>query len=72
MSIAKVIEILAEGETVEEAFENAVAEASETVDSIKELWVDDIQAKVEDNKIKLYRINAKVTFVVKKSAKKKS
>lgn len=70
MSIAKVIEILAEGETIEEAFENAVAEASETVDQIKEVWVDDVEAMVEDNKIKFYRINAKVTFVVNKSKAK--
>lgn len=72
MSIAKVIEILAEGETIEDAFENAVAEASETVDSIKEVWVDDIEAKVENNEIQKYRITAKVTFAVKKSAKNKS
>lgn len=69
MSIAKVIEILAEGNTIEEAFENAVAEASETVDQIKEVWVDDIEAMVEDNEIQFYRINAKVTFVVSKSKK---
>lgn len=67
MSLAKVIEILAEGETIEDAFENAVAEASETVESIQEVWVDDIEAKVEDGKIQRYRINAKVTFVVNKS-----
>lgn len=69
MSIAKVIEILAEGDTIEEAFEKAVAEASETVDQIKEVWVDDIEAMVEDNEIQFYRINAKVTFVVSKSKK---
>lgn len=66
MSLAKVIEVLAEGQTIEEAFENAVEEASQTVDSIKEIWVDDIEAMVENNEIKFYRINAKVTFVVNK------
>lgn len=67
MSIAKVIEILAEGETIEEAFENAVAEASQTVDSIQSVWVDDIEAKVEDEEIQFYRITAKVTFAINKS-----
>lgn len=66
MSLAKVIEVIAEGETIEEAFENAVAEASETVDSIKEVWVDGIEAKVDDNEILYYRINAKITFVINK------
>lgn len=66
MSLAKVIEVIAEGETIEEAFENAVAEASETVDSIKEVWIDGIEAKVEDNEILIYRINAKITFVINK------
>lgn len=64
MSLAKVIEVLAEGETIEEAFENAVEEASQTVDNIKEVWIDDIEAMVEDNEIKFYRINAKITFVI--------
>lgn len=66
MSLAKVIEVLAEGSTVEEAFENAVSEASQTVDSIKAVWVDDIEAKVENNEITKYRINAKITFVINK------
>ncbi len=68
MSIAKVIEILAEGETIEEAFENAVKEASQTVDSIKSVWVGDMQAVVENNKIQLYRITAKVTFILNKKS----
>lgn len=65
MSLAKVIEIIAEGETVEDAFENAASQASKSVESIKEIWVDDIHAKVEDGDITKYRINAKVTFLVK-------
>lgn len=66
MSLAKVIEVLAEGQTIEEAFENAVEEASQTVDSITEVWVDDIEAMVENGEIKFYRVNAKITFVVNK------
>lgn len=64
MSIAKVIEILAEGDSVESAIDTAVAEASRTVDHIKQVYVKDIQALVEDNEVVRYRINAKVTFVV--------
>jgi flavin-binding protein dodecin len=69
MSIAKVIEVIAEGDTVEQAFENAVREASQTVSSIKQIWVDDIRAIVENNKISSYRIDAKITFEVKKASK---
>lgn len=64
MSIAKVIEILAEGDTIEAAIESAVSEASTTVREIKHVYVEHIQAIVEDNQIQTYRINAKVTFVV--------
>lgn len=66
MSIAKVIEILAEGETIEEAFETAVKEAAKTVNSIQNVWVDDIQAIVENDQVVRYRINAKITFAVNK------
>jgi len=64
MSLAKVIEILAEGTTIEGAIEAAVKEASDTVRSIKHVYVEGIQALVEDTKIKKYRVNVKVTFIV--------
>jgi flavin-binding protein dodecin len=64
MTIAKVIEVLAEGETIEEAIQTAVDEASETVRQIKQVYVKDIQALVDHNKVTKYRVNAKVTFLV--------
>jgi len=64
MSLAKVIEILAEGTTIEKAVEAAVKEASDTVRNIKHVYVEGIQAFVEDTKITKYRVNVKVTFVV--------
>ncbi len=64
MSIAKVIEILAEGATVEGAMESAVAEASETVRNITNVYLESLQAIVEDNKIVKYRVNVKVTFIL--------
>lgn len=65
MSVAKVIEILAEGDTLEDATESAVEEASKTVDNIQNVYVDDYQAIVRDGEIQKYRVNAKVTFVLK-------
>jgi flavin-binding protein dodecin len=64
MTIAKVIEVLAEGETIEEAIQTAVDEASETVRQIKQVYVKDIQALVDHNKVTKYRVTAKVTFLV--------
>ena len=64
MSLAKVIEILAEGTTIEKAVEAGVKEASDTVRNIKHVYVEGIQALVEDTKITKYRVNVKVTFVV--------
>ena len=64
MSIAKVIEVLAEGDSIEAAVESAVSEASETVRNIKHVYVSEIQALVDGNQVQKYRVNAKVTFVV--------
>jgi hypothetical protein len=64
MSIAKVVEVLAEGETIEAAIQAAVTEAAETVRGIKHVYVEGVQAIVEDNEVLKYRVNAKLTFVV--------
>lgn len=64
MSLAKVIEILAEGPSVEDAIENGIKEASSTVREIKHVYVEGIQAIVENNAVAKYRLNLKITFVV--------
>lgn len=66
MSIAKVIEVLAEGDSIEAAVQNAVADASETVRNIRHVYMKEFQAIVENNKVTKYRINTKITFVVEK------
>lgn len=64
MSVAKVIEIIAEGDSLEDATENALAEASKTVDNIRNLYVDDYRAVIKNGAIDGYRIHTKVTFVL--------
>jgi flavin-binding protein dodecin len=64
MSIAKVIEVIAEGDSLEGAIDAAVKDASKSVRGIKQVYVEGIQAMVEDEKVVKYRVNAKVTFVV--------
>jgi flavin-binding protein dodecin len=66
MSIAKVIEVLAEGDTIENAVESAVEEAKNSVRNIRQVYVKNIEARVEDGEVTKYRLNAKVTFVVEK------
>ncbi len=64
MSIAKVIEVLAEGDSIEAAVETAVAEASKTVKNIRSAYVNDIQAIVRDDKVVKYRVNVKLSFIL--------
>jgi len=66
MAIVKVIEVLAQGSSIEAATEAALTEASETVSNIKHIYIKDVQAIVENNKVSHYRVNAKISFVVGK------
>ncbi len=64
MSIAKVIEVIAEGETVEKAIKNAAKEASKSLKNVRSVYAEGIQALVEDGDVKSFRVNCKVTFVI--------
>lgn len=65
MSVAKVIELLADGKDIESAVENGVAEAQRTLRNVRGVWLDGTQAILgEDGKVSGYRVNLKVTFVV--------
>lgn len=68
MSIVKVIEVISEGSTIEEALRNAVSEAGKTIENIKQVNIEYIEALVgKDNQISKIRINCKVSFVVEHS-----
>ncbi len=64
MSIAKVIEVISEGKSIEEAIQSAVAEAAKTLHNIKQVNVQHVEALVENNKVSKYRVNAKISFVL--------
>lgn len=65
MAIVKVIEILAQSpDSWEAATEEALREASRTVRNIRNIYVKEFQAVVEDDEIVNYRVNAKVSFLV--------
>jgi flavin-binding protein dodecin len=64
-SIVKVIEVLAESPTSwEDAANVAVMKASESIHGIREVYVKYFEAKVDNNKVVSYRINAKISFVL--------
>jgi len=61
----KVIEVLTESDkSWEDAASNAVAQASKSVRNIKSIYIENLEAKVEDGKITKYRINAKISFLL--------
>jgi dodecin len=63
--MVKVIEVLAQSETGwEDAAKVALAEASRTLRGIQSIYIKDMQAIVEDNRIVQYRINAKISFLL--------
>lgn len=64
MSIVKVIEVISEGATVEAAIKAGVEEAAKTVKEIKQINVCHVEGIVEKNKIKKFRVNSKISFVV--------
>jgi flavin-binding protein dodecin len=65
MTMLKVIEVLAESpNSWEEAAQNAVQQASESLRGIASIYIKEFEAKVENDQITSYRVNAKVTFAL--------
>ena len=66
MSIAKVTEISA---TSKKSFEHAIneglARANDTIDHIEGAWVKDMKVSVRNGKVDTYRVNLKLTFVLR-------
>lgn len=61
----KVIEVLAESErSWEDAAQQAVTRAGESLHGIKSIYIKDLEAKVEGDKIVKYRINANISFLL--------
>lgn len=68
MTMLKVIEVLAQSTTGwEDAAQKAVDHAGKSVRDIRSVYIKDMEATVENGKIKEYRINAKISFVLEGS-----
>lgn len=65
MKMVKIIEVIASSEKgFSEAAENAVKEASKTVKNIESVYIENMNANVQNNKIVSYAVNAKISFIV--------
>ncbi|NLW39737.1 MAG: dodecin domain-containing protein [Tissierellia bacterium] len=65
MAVVKVIELLAESKNGwEAAVQEAVTEAAKTIKNIKSVYISNMQAIVENDKVVNYRLNVKISFVV--------
>lgn len=65
MAVLKVIEVLSSSEkSWEDAAANAVKIASKTVKEIRSVYVQDMSAVVNKNKITEFRVTVKITFEV--------
>ncbi len=70
MAVVKVIEIIAQSPTSwEVAAQEGLREASKTIHGIQSLYVKELQALVENDAITQYRLNLKVSFLVKEHGK---
>ncbi|MCA9294755.1 MAG: dodecin domain-containing protein [Phycisphaerales bacterium] len=66
MSVARVTEITATSKkSFEDAIEKGIDRACKTLDNVTGAWMQDMKIDVEDGKVSRYRVNMKVTFVLK-------
>jgi len=65
-SVAKVIEVTASStKSIEDAVETGIAKADSTLDHVEGAWVQEIKAVVKNGKVSEWRVNMKVTFLLK-------
>lgn len=65
MTTLKVIEVLAQSDkSWEDAARQAIAKASKSVHGIRSIYLKEMEATVENNEIRQFRINAKISFLL--------
>jgi flavin-binding protein dodecin len=68
MAIVRVIEVIATSEkSFEEAIQQAVIDAAKTLRNIRSVYVKEMNAKVENNRVVSFGINAKISFELDES-----
>jgi flavin-binding protein dodecin len=66
MSVAKVTEISCSSPTsFEDAIQKGIERADKTLDKVKGAWISEMKVDVDDGRVTAYRVNMKVTFILK-------
>ncbi|MDH3273679.1 MAG: dodecin family protein [Gammaproteobacteria bacterium] len=66
MTIARVTEITAAStKSFEDAINAGLGKANETLENIEGAWVKDMKVRVTDGRVSEYRVNLKLTFVLR-------
>jgi flavin-binding protein dodecin len=66
MSVAKVTEITASSKkSFEDAIKTGIKRAGKTLDNVTGAWVQEQTVKVSGDRITEYRVNMKVSFILK-------
>lgn len=65
-TVAKIIELNASSpKSIEDAVEQGIRRADATLDQVEGAWVQDIKCVVKNGKVAEWRVNMKVTFLLK-------
>lgn len=66
MSVARVTEISAASpKSFEDAINKGLERANETLDHIEGAWIKEMKVAVKGGKVEAYRVNMKLTFVLR-------
>ena len=66
MSVARVTEVTAtSSKSFDDAVAAGIARASKTLQHIKGAWINGMKVDIENGKITSYRVDMKVTFILK-------
>lgn len=66
MAVAKVIEVTGGSKKgLEDAIIQGVSRASDSLDQVEGAWIQDIKLQIKNGKIDEWRVNMKVTFILK-------
>ncbi len=72
MSVAKIIEISsASSKSFEDAIAHGVAKAADSLTDVTGAWISEQKVVVKNGKVVEYRVQMKVTFVLKEAKAKK-
>ena len=65
-NVAKIIEVTSSSSiSIEDAVQTGISKADSTLDNIEGAWVQDIKCVVKNGKVAEWRVNMKVTFLLK-------